>query len=293
MSTQTGGLNPEADAQFARRMRGFFLIPGAINLFIALGLLIGLVFDWWGWGDYWEAGSPTAGFGAIDWDSYYYRSSLSSVLLDVAFRLVLIAISILAIQKVTSTVRLFQFIGTFLGVQVLYSLVRVTTIFVKWSFFELPWFWRDFRTFMGEPTGRWGFGFDGILRSLGLSDYVFGWFNPIHRGIQLLETLRFLTFIGMIGLLVYVLISKNSAGKPPRMKQVMPQYQVPPTGNYNATTPQMPQTQQGSFQAGAPSTANFGLDQQMAQLERLASLHREGILTKEEFEKKKREILGN
>ena len=283
MSTQTGGLSPEADAQLAKRMRGFFLIPGAINLFIALGLLVGLVFDWWGWGDYWESGSPTAGFGGLDWEYYRYRGSLGSILIDLAFRLALVALSIIAIQKITSTVRLFQFFGFFLGFQVVYSLIRMAIIGFKYSFFEIGWFFTDFRIYLGEPIARWGFGFDGFLRSLGLSDYVFGWFNPIHRGIQLLETLRFLTFIGMIALLIYVLVSKNSSGKPPRMTPVMPQYQVP----------QVPQPQQGYAPTGGAPVANTGVEQQMAQLERLASLFRDGILTKAEFEKKKREILGN
>lgn len=106
--------------------------------------------------------------------------------------------------------------------------------------------------------------------------FVLGYFF----GYGVLEFLSLLTFLGAIALMIISLVALGSGRG--RVRGARNGWSGNPSGAFPPPASPM----------NVPSRPTDDFDWQMKQLERLAALHKSGALTKTEFTKKKREILG-
>ena len=186
--------------------------------------------------------------------------SPTSLYPNLVFTLILLIVSILG--AFLSSTRKQSVI--FLAIN---SLLQPLTSLAIWIFFDGGNFVNSFRYLIGEPL-RFSIYNMPLTVAFGIGGNV-----DVHlRFYELISTLRFFALLASFALLVFAILSKETT------------FQTKPSVVATSTEAQV---KSNSIQG-----QNTNIDRQVEQLEKFGQLYKEGLLSKEEFEKKKREILG-
>ena len=186
-------------------------------------------------------------------------------------RLLLITISVLIffLAKSKSRLLLFSSIysGAYLFLALLVTLIVMTVHDDSFSFFQ---------DILGVPF-REGFSIFSLRVAFGIEVFDSGLDGLVGRIFNLTSTMLFFCFITFIVVCIVLLASKSGET------------------NARLATPK-PVTQFNNSVSSSTSTyekqSQAGIDDQARRLEQFGRLFKDGLITKEEFEEKKREILG-